>query len=113
MPDVLAAVRSKHPRESVHCLPAADRFAIKTILTTASFASFAPDGIRLALETPTGIEILNRDDGTRTPVTPAGYTLAGNAWHPDGTVLLVSGPPNGREGRFRQAGGRAHPPPIG
>jgi hypothetical protein len=92
LPEAVSAVRRKHPRDSVHCLPAADRFAIRTIVTTASFASFAPDGTRLALETPNGIEILNRNDGTRTPVTPPGFTLAGNAWHPDGSVLLVSGP---------------------
>jgi hypothetical protein len=92
IPEALGAVRRKHPVDSVHCLPAADRFAIRTIVTTASFASFAPDGRRLALETPNGVEILNRDDGTRTQVTPPGFTLAGNAWHPDGTVLVVSGP---------------------
>jgi hypothetical protein len=92
MPDAIAAVRREQPRDSVHCLAAADRFAIRTIIPAASFASFAPDGVRIALETPNGIEILDRDTGTRTQVTSPGFTLAGSAWHPDGGVLIVSGP---------------------
>ena len=86
------AVRRRQPRDSVHCLPAADRFRPGDILTDCTFAAFAPDGVRVALETQRGIELLNRADGTRTTVTPPGFTLAAGAWHPDGSVLLASGP---------------------
>jgi hypothetical protein len=92
LPETLAAVRRKQPRDSVHCLPASDRFRAGAILTDCTFASFAPDGVRVALATPRGIEILNRDDGSRVTVTPPGFTLANGAWHPDGSVLLASGP---------------------
>ena len=100
LPDSLAAVRGKHPRDSVHCLAAPDRFKIKTVLVSASFASFSPDGTRIALVTPNGIEILERETGVRSRVTPPGFTLAGNAWHPDGDVFLASGPAAGGGGPF-------------
>lgn len=92
LPDARGAVRKRSPRDSVHCLPGSDRFDVRTILLDCSFASFAGDGRRIALETPRGIEVLNRDDGSRLQVTPPGFTLAGDAWHPDGDVLLASGP---------------------
>jgi hypothetical protein len=91
LPDALA-VRRRQPRDSVHCLPAPDRFRPGEILTDCTFAAFSPDGVRVALETQRGIEILNRTDGTRVTVTPPGFTLATGAWHPDGSVLLASGP---------------------
>jgi hypothetical protein len=92
LPDTFAAVRRKRPRDSVHCLAAPDRFKVKTILVSSSFASFSPDGARIALETPNGIELLDRASGACAPVTPPGFTLAGNAWHPDGEVFVASGP---------------------
>lgn len=58
----------------------------------ASFASFAPDGLRIAVASPRGIEIYNRADRTRSTVTPPGFTLAGDAWHPGGEALIASGP---------------------
>jgi hypothetical protein len=100
LPDSLAAVRRKHPRDSVHCLAAPDRFNVRTILVSASFASFSPDGTRIALATPNGIEILERESGVRSRVTPPGFTLAGNAWHPDGLVFLASGPATGGGGPY-------------
>jgi hypothetical protein len=98
--DSLAAVRRKQPRDSVHCLAAPDRFNVKTILLSSSFASFSPDGARIALETPNGIEILDRETGVRARITPPGFTLAGNAWHPDGNVLVASGPAVGGGGPY-------------
>jgi hypothetical protein len=92
VPDALAAVRRRQPRESVHCLPAPDRFRPGEILADCTFAAFGPDGTRIALATSRGIEILNRADGTRVTVTPPGFTLAREPWHPDGSVLLASGP---------------------
>lgn len=100
LPDALAAVRRRQPRDSVHCLPAPDRFRPGEILVDCTFASFAPDGLAVALETSRGIEILNRADGTRVTVTPPGFTLAAGAWHPDGTVLLASGPAADGSGPF-------------
>ena len=100
LPHSLAAVRRKQPRDSVHCLAAPDRFNVKTILVSCSFASFSPDGAQIALETPNGIEILDRASGARAPVTPPGFTLAGNAWHPDGGVLIASGPAAGGGGPY-------------
>jgi len=84
----------------VHCLPAADRFSPTDIVADCSFASFAPDGARLALATPRGIEIVNRDDGSRVTATPPGFTLSGSAWHPDGSVLLASGPAGDGSGPY-------------
>ena len=92
LPDAVGAVRRKRPRDSVHCLDGPDRFKVKTILVSCSFASFSPDGTRIALETPNGIELLDRASGARAALTPPGFTLAGNAWHPDGEVFLASGP---------------------
>ncbi|HYH60106.1 MAG TPA: hypothetical protein VD790_12925 [Thermoleophilaceae bacterium] len=91
-PDALAAVRRRTPRESVHCLPAGDRFRPREVIGESAFAAFAPDGRHLALETPHGIEILSRDGGGRTTVTPPGFTLSGSAWHPAGGALIASGP---------------------
>ena len=103
LPDSIAAVRRRVPRESVHCLAAPDRFRLKTILVASSFASFSPDGARIALETPNGIEILDRASGARAAVTPPGFTLAGNAWHPDGTGLIASGPAEDGTGPYLYA----------
>ena len=101
------AVRRRQPRDSVHCLPAADRFRPGEILTDCTFAAFAPDGVRVALETQRGIEILNRADATRATVTPPGFTLAAGAWHPDGSVLLASGPAADGSGPYLHAIGAA------
>jgi WD40 repeat protein len=92
LPEGIAAVRRKQPRDSVHCLPAPDRFRAGDILTDCTFAAYASDGVRIALATSRGIEVLNRDDGTRVAVTPPGFTLSSGAWHPDGNTLIVSGP---------------------
>jgi hypothetical protein len=92
LPDALAAVRRRQPRDSVHCLPPPDRFAPGEILADCSFASFSPDGARVALATPRGIEIVNRADGSRVPATSPGFTLASGAWHPSGSGLIASGP---------------------
>ncbi len=100
LPDTLAAVRRRQPRESVHCLPAPDRFRPGEILADCTFASFAPDGARVALATSRGIEVLNRVDGTRATVTPPGFTLASGAWHPSGAVLLASGPASDGSGPY-------------
>ena len=101
--DAAAAVRRKQPRDSVHCLPAYDRFRVREVLLSCSFASFSPDGQRIALETPRGIEIHTRADGTRALATPPGFTLAGNAWHPDGAVVIVSGPAEDGSGPYLHA----------
>jgi hypothetical protein len=106
LPDALA-VRRRQPRDSVHCLPAPDRFRPGEILADCTFAVFAPDGVRVALETQRGIEILNRADGTRVAVTPPGFTLATGAWHPDGSVLLASGPAADGSGPYLHAIGTA------
>lgn len=103
LPDAVGAVRNQRPRDSVHCLRASDRFKVKTILLSSTFASFSPDGTTIALETPRGIEIHNRADGTRAQVTPPGFTLAGNAWHPDGTALIASGPASDGSGPYLHA----------
>ena len=87
----------------MHCLPGPDRFRSATVLTDCSSASFAPDGQRIALETPRGIEMLNRVDGTRSLATPPGFTLAGGAWHPDGSVLIASGPAADGSGPYLHA----------
>ncbi len=103
LPDGLAAVRRKRRRDSVHCLEASDRFDVRTILLSCAFGSFSPDGIRIALETPRGIEVLNRVDESRVQVTPPGFTLAGNAWHRDGNVLIASGPAPDGSGPYLHA----------
>jgi hypothetical protein len=100
LPDAAAAVRRKQPRDNVHCLPAYDRFRVREVLLSCSFASFSPDGERIALETPRGIEIHTRADGTRALATPPGFTLSGSAWHPDGAVLIVSGPAEDGSGPY-------------
>jgi hypothetical protein len=92
LPEALAAVRNRPPRDSVHCLPPMDRFTPAEILADCTFASFAPNGERIALATRRGIEILNRLDGSRVTATRPGFTLSGQAWHPDGSVLIASGP---------------------
>ena len=92
LPDALAAVRRRRPRDSVHCLPPPDRFRPGEILGDCSFASFSADGGQVALATPRGIELLNRADGTRVTLTPPGFTLASGAWHPSGSGLIASGP---------------------
>ena len=101
--DALAAVRTRRPRKSVHCLPPEDKFKPGEVIPDCTFASFSPGGERIALATPRGIEILGRADGSRVTVTPPGFTLAPNAWHPDGTVLLASGPASDGSGPFLHA----------
>ncbi len=103
LPEALAAVRRRQPRESVHCLPLPDRFRPGEILPDCSFASFSPDGVRVALATPRGIEILNRDDGTRVTATGPGFTLNTGAWHPAGTTLIASGPAEDGSGPYLYA----------
>lgn len=103
LPDALAAVRRRQPRDSVHCLPRPDRFAPVEIIADCTFASFSPDGTQLALATSRGIEILNRADGSRATVTPPGFTLGSKAWHPDGSVVLASGPAADGSGPFLHA----------
>ena len=102
-PDVLAAVRNHRRRESVHCLPPADRFRPAGVLPEASFAAFSPDNQRIALATPRGIEIYSRADQSRVTVTRPGFTLTADAWHPDGQVLIASGPAEDGSGPFLHA----------
>ena len=101
--EALAAVRRRRPQRSFHCLPPADRFLPKTIFAKASFASYAPDGVTVALATDTGIELLNRTDGSRRAITGPGFTLTADAWHPDGSALIASGPGGDGTGRFLYA----------
>ena len=103
LPEALAAVRRRQPRESVHCLPLPDRFKPGEIIADCSFASFSPDGVRVALSTPRGIEVLNREDGTRVAVTPPGFTLNTGAWHSDGATLIASGPAEDGSGPYLYA----------
>ena len=103
VPDALAAVRRRRRRESVHCLPVHDRFTPAGVLPEASFAAFAPDGLRIAVASPRGIEIYNRKDRTRSTVTPPGFTLAADAWHPSGEVLIASGPAADGSGPYLHA----------
>lgn len=103
LPQALAAVRNRPPRDSVHCLPPADRFTPAGILADCSFASFAPDGERIAVASPRGIEIHSRVDRSRVVVTPPGFTLAGHAWNPDGSVLIASGPAADGSGPYLHA----------
>lgn len=103
LPEALAAVRRRTPRDSVHCLPASDQFRPTEIFPDCTFASFSPNRARVALATPRGIEILNRDDDTRVVVTPPGFTLGAHAWHPDGEVLIASGPAADGSGRHLHA----------
>lgn len=98
--EAFAGVRERSPRRSVHCLAAADRFPPKSIIADASFAAFAPDGQRLALATSRGIEVLDRRDASRRTVTRPGFTITGDAWHPDGTVFVASGPAEDGSGPF-------------
>ena len=100
LPEAIGAVRRRQPRDSVHCLPGPDRFRPGEILTDCTFAAFAPDGIKVALATSRGIEILNRADGSRVLVTPPGFTLAAGAWHPDGNTLIASGPAGDGSGPY-------------
>ena len=87
----------------MHCLPAHDRFRPAGVLPEASFASFAPDGLKIAVASPRGIEIYNRTDRSRVTVTPPGFTLAGDAWHPSGDVLIASGPAADGSGPYLHA----------
>jgi sugar lactone lactonase YvrE len=103
LPEALAAVRNRPPRDSVHCLAASDRFTPTEIFTDCTFASFAPSGERVALASPRGIEILDRANDTRVAVTPPGFTLTGHAWHPGGDVLIASGPAADGTGRHLHA----------
>ena len=103
LPEALAAVRNRTPRDSVHCLPPSDLFTTTEILTDCTFVSFAPSGERVALASPRGIEILDRANDTRVAVTPPGFTLTGHAWHPDGDVLIASGPAADGAGRYLHA----------
>lgn len=103
VPDALAAVRNRHRRESVHCLAPADRFRMAGVLPDATFAVFSPDNLRIAAATPRGIEIYDRAAKTRATVTRPGFTLATGAWHPDGSVLLASGPAEDGSGPFLHA----------
>jgi hypothetical protein len=103
LPEALAAVRNRPRRDSVHCLPASDLFRPTEIFTDSTFASFSPSRERVALATPRGIEILDRADESRALVTPAGFTLAGPAWHPDGDLLIASGPAADGAGRYLHA----------
>jgi hypothetical protein len=98
--DALAAVRKRRPRRSYHCLPAADRFKVGALLPDCSFASFAPDGVRIALATSRGVELYDRRDRSRRTLTRPGFTLAAGAWHPDGSVLLASGPAEDGSGPY-------------
>lgn len=98
--DAGAAVRTRRPRKSVHCLPDADRFRYAEAIPDCTFASFSPTGESIALATPRGIEILNRSDGSRVPATPPGFTITSDAWHPDGQVLIASGPADDGSGPF-------------
>lgn len=103
LPEALAAVRRRQPRDSVHCLPASDQFRPTEIFADCTFASFSPDRERVALATSRGIEILNRADDSRSTVTPPGFTLSGSAWHPGGEVLIASGPAADGSGRHLHA----------
>ena len=103
LPEAASAVRRRQPRESVHCLPPADRFTPGGVLPDASFAAFSPDGRRIAAQTPRGIEIYDRDARTRAAVTRPGFTLAADAWHPSGDVLIASGPAEDGSGPFLHA----------
>ena len=98
--DALAGVRERRPRPSVHCLPEADKFSPEGVLADCSFASFAPDGDRIALTTVRGIELYDRPTQTRVALTPPGFTIAGDAWHPDGSVFIASGPAADGSGPF-------------
>jgi hypothetical protein len=103
LPEALAAVRRRRRRDSVHCLPALDRFAPTDIFTDCSFAAFDPSGQRVALATARGVEILNRADGARVAATPPGFSLTADAWHPDGSAVLVSGPAPDGSGPYLHA----------
>lgn len=101
--DVLAAVRERRTRRSFHCLAAADRFTLGRLLRDCSFAAFAPDGQRVALVTPHGIELYDRRDRTRAAITRPGFTLTAAAWHPDGATLVASGPAEDGSGPYLHA----------
>jgi hypothetical protein len=103
VPEALGAVRRRTRRESVHCLALRDRFTPAGVLPDASFASFAPDGLKIAVASPRGIEIYDRSNRTRTAVTPPGFTIAADAWHPSGEVLIASGPAADGSGPYLHA----------
>ena len=103
LPEAFGAVRRRTRRESVHCLPLSDRFIPAGVLPSASFAAFSPEGLKIAVTTPRGIEIYNRQDRTRTTVTRPGFTLAADAWHPSGDVLIASGPAEDGSGPYLHA----------
>ena len=101
--EAFGAVRRHTRRESVHCLALRDRFTPAGVLPEASFASFAPDGLKIAVASPRGIEIYSRTDRSRVTVTPPGFTLAADAWHPSGDVLIASGPASDGSGPYLHA----------
>jgi sugar lactone lactonase YvrE len=103
LPDALASVRRHRRRPSIHCLSPAYRFKPAGVLSDAAFAAFAPNGQRIAAATPRGIEVYNRADRSRLAVTPPGFTITGNAWHPSGNVLVASGPAPDGSGPYLHA----------
>lgn len=89
-----ATHRRGRPR-SIHCLPLGDRFTPAYGLPGASFAVFSPEGLRIACNTPFGVEIRPRGGGPGAVVAPVGYRVGNQCWHPDGRTLLANGPGQG------------------
>jgi hypothetical protein len=92
VPDVLRGVPAEAAGGPRHCLPARDRFGAVAVFPDCSFAAFSPDGARLACTTPGGVEVRPRHGGAAVGVAGPGFSAVGQPWHPDGTVLLASGP---------------------
>ena len=90
--DTALGARRKRPLPSIHCLPPSDRFVPVEVLGDCSFASFAPDGATLACQTPAGVELRPRGGGPSRAVAGSEFRLGSQPWHPDGGLLLLSGP---------------------
>lgn len=86
---------------SIHCLPPADLFEVKKPIGAATFLAFSADAARVACTTLGGLRVRPRKAGQGAVVAPPGFAVgSGDAWHPDGSVILATGPNGAGQGIF-------------
>src|SRR3954453_22053484 len=86
---------------SIHCLPPQNLFEVKKPIGGATFLAFSADAARLACTVLGGIRVRPRKAGAGVLVAPAGFAVgSGDAWHPDGSVVLATGPNGANQGIF-------------